>query len=75
MKHSLDGLYFHNFSIITFDFLCCFSNLTGIFGETYEICLEQIKRQYVTATALASMFGTSSLYACAIISVLAVLHF
>lgn len=37
--------------------------IIGIFGESYELCLEQIKRQYVTATALASMFGTSSFYA------------
>lgn len=33
-------------------------DLSGIFGETYEICLEEIKRQYVTATALSSMVGT-----------------
>jgi len=27
------------------------------FSAEYELCLEEIKRQYVTATALASMFG------------------
>mmetsp|Transcript_30019 Transcript_30019/g.63652 ORF Transcript_30019/g.63652 Transcript_30019/m.63652 type:complete len:101 (+) Transcript_30019:217-519(+) len=29
----------------------------GIFGPTYEECLEKIKQQYVTATAIASMVG------------------
>jgi adenine/guanine/hypoxanthine permease len=27
----------------------------GIFGETYAACVEDIKRQYVTSTAIASM--------------------
>ena len=27
----------------------------GIFGESYNQCLEQIKQQYVTATAIGSM--------------------
>ena len=29
----------------------------GIFGPTYATCMEEIKREYVTSTALASMFG------------------
>lgn len=29
----------------------------GIFGESYEECLEKIKQQYVTATAIGSMVG------------------
>ena len=29
----------------------------GIFGATYEKCLFEINQQYVTATALGSMFG------------------
>ena len=29
----------------------------GIFGESYEQCLEKIKQQYVTATAIGSMVG------------------
>lgn len=30
---------------------------SGIFGQDYEECLEQIKQQYVTATAIGSMVG------------------
>ena len=29
----------------------------GIFGETYTSCMETVKREYVTSTAIASMFG------------------
>jgi len=29
----------------------------GIFGPTYEACIEDIKREFVTSTAIASMFG------------------
>lgn len=29
----------------------------GIFGASYEQCLEKIKQQYVTATAIGSMVG------------------
>lgn len=29
----------------------------NIFSEEYEACLEEVKRQYVTATAIASMIG------------------
>jgi len=29
----------------------------GVFGESYEACLEKIKQQYVTATAIGSMVG------------------
>lgn len=29
----------------------------GIIGPTYEACLEDIKREFVTSTAIASMFG------------------
>jgi AGZA family xanthine/uracil permease-like MFS transporter len=29
----------------------------GIFGANYEACLEEIKRQYITATAIGSMVG------------------
>ncbi len=30
---------------------------SGIFGAEYEACLEEIKQQYVTATAIGSMVG------------------
>ena len=29
----------------------------GIFGDEYLSCVEQIKREYISATAIASMFG------------------
>lgn len=29
----------------------------GIFGDTYVQCMEEIKREYITSTALCSMFG------------------
>ena len=29
----------------------------GIFGPNYESCIEEIKRQYITATAIGSMVG------------------
>ena len=29
----------------------------GIFGDTYVQCLEEIKREFITSTALCSMFG------------------
>jgi len=30
---------------------------TGIFAPSYEACQEEVKRQYVTSTAIASMAG------------------
>jgi adenine/guanine/hypoxanthine permease len=33
----------------------------GIFGATYLACQEQIKREFVTSTALASMFGSMAM--------------
>jgi adenine/guanine/hypoxanthine permease len=29
----------------------------GIFGPSYLACMEDVKREYVTSTAIASMFG------------------
>jgi AGZA family xanthine/uracil permease-like MFS transporter len=35
----------------------CIPDGDGIFGPAYETCLEAIRREYVTSTAIASMFG------------------
>jgi AGZA family xanthine/uracil permease-like MFS transporter len=35
----------------------CVPDEDGIFGPEYETCLEAIRREYVTSTAIASMFG------------------
>jgi AGZA family xanthine/uracil permease-like MFS transporter len=35
----------------------CIPDEDGIFGPAYETCLEAIRREYVTSTAIASMFG------------------
>ena len=35
--------------------MSCIDDPAGIFGESYNQCLEQIKQQYVTATAIGSM--------------------
>jgi AGZA family xanthine/uracil permease-like MFS transporter len=35
----------------------CIPDDDGIFGPAYETCLEAIRREYVTSTAIASMFG------------------
>ena len=34
-----------------------YSLLQGIFGDSYEACLNKIRQQYVTATAIGSMVG------------------
>jgi AGZA family xanthine/uracil permease-like MFS transporter len=35
----------------------CVPDDDGIFGPAYESCLETIRREFVTSTAIASMFG------------------
>jgi AGZA family xanthine/uracil permease-like MFS transporter len=35
----------------------CVVDEDGIFGPAYEACLEAIRREYVTSTAIASMVG------------------
>ena len=40
---------------VTSHMSCPIDDPAGIFGESYNQCLEQIKQQYVTATAIGSM--------------------
>ena len=35
----------------------CVPDEDGIFGPAYSACVEDIKREYITATAIASMMG------------------
>ena len=62
-KNSQLGLFWHC-SVIHLSFTktcvhhyCIWVSVKGIFGPTYEECLEKIKQQYVTATAIGSMVG------------------
>ena len=32
-------------------------DIGGIFGPNYSACIEQVKREYITSTAIASCFG------------------
>ena len=35
----------------------CVPDDDGIFGPAYSACIESVKREYITATAIASMMG------------------
>jgi hypothetical protein len=53
----LFALHVHIISFLCSHELFISSLLKGIFGESYGECLEKIKQQYVTATAIGSMVG------------------